>query len=159
MPSPLPHGETLGIDVGLEKYLATSSGELVKRPKFFNRLHRELQLLQRRLKLKKKGSNKRGKLLQKIARVHERIANTRKDFQFKLAHRLCDQVAPRAGTEFPLGERLRWATAFRRKKNLRERVHTCSSCGYRTDRDVASAQVICSRGLNAVGQTVSEIAP
>ena len=216
-PSPLPHGEVLGVDVGLEKYLATSAGELVKRPKFFNRFHRELQLLQRRLKFKKKGSHKRARLLQKIARLHERIANTRKDFQFKLAHHLCEgtgmifveDIDFRIMAKGMLGKHtldagfgqfrsiLKWVCWKRNiyftevehrgtsqecpecgihtgKKSLSERVHVCLNCGYATDRDVASAQVICQRGLNkvasaemnsaacddrAVGQPVFEIAP
>ena len=42
------------------------------------------------------------------------------------------------------------------KKLLSERVHSCSECGYTTDRDVAAAQVVEERGLNsvAVGRTV-----
>jgi putative transposase len=40
------------------------------------------------------------------------------------------------------------------KKELSERVHQCSECGYTTDRDVAAAQVVEQRGLVAVGQTV-----
>ncbi|MGK7872929.1 MAG: RNA-guided endonuclease InsQ/TnpB family protein, partial [Xenococcaceae cyanobacterium] len=86
------HGHGLGIDLGLEKFLATSDGELVGRPKFFNSLHRKLKLLQRKLKHKKKGSKNRRKLGRKIARIHEQIAQTRKDFHFKIAHHLCDQA-------------------------------------------------------------------
>jgi len=47
-------------------------------------------LLQRRLKTKQKGSNNRHKLVEKIARLHQRISDTRKDWHFKLAHKLCD---------------------------------------------------------------------
>lgn len=39
------------------------------------------------------------------------------------------------------------------KKELSERVHQCSECGYTTVRDVAAAQVVVQRGLVAVGQT------
>ncbi|WP_414585069.1 RNA-guided endonuclease InsQ/TnpB family protein [Scytonema sp. PCC 10023] len=78
-------GHPLGVDIGLDKYLATSDGELVSRPRFFNALHRELKLLQRRLKHKKKGSSNWLKLQRKIARVHQRINDTRKDWHFKLA--------------------------------------------------------------------------
>jgi len=86
------HGHFLGVDIGLDKYLATSDGELVSRPRFFNALHRELKLLQRRLKHKKKGSSNWLKLQTKIARVHQKISDTRKDWYFKLAHRLCDSA-------------------------------------------------------------------
>jgi putative transposase len=85
------HGHPLGIDLGLDKFLATSDGELIERPRFLNQLHRKLKLLQRRLKNKKKGSKNRHKLNQKIARLHQQISDNRKDWQFKLAHHLCDQ--------------------------------------------------------------------
>jgi putative transposase len=85
------HGHPIGIDVGLESFLATSDGQLIRRPKFFNSLHRQLKLLQRRLKNKKMGSNNRQKLNQKIARLHQKISDTRKDFHFKTAHKICDQ--------------------------------------------------------------------
>ena len=85
-------GHAIGIDVGLEYFLSTSDGLQVKRPRFFDTLHRKLKLLQRRLKTKQKGSNNWRKLGRKIARVHQRIADTRKDWHFKLAHRLCAQA-------------------------------------------------------------------
>ena len=44
------------------------------------------------------------------------------------------------------------------KKTLGERVHLCSVCGYTTNRDVAAAQVVCQRGLVAVGQPVNQVA-
>jgi putative transposase len=83
------HGHPVGIDVGLESFLATSDGQLIARPKFLNTLHRQMQLLQRRLKFKKLGSNNRKKLNAKIARLHQRISDTRKDFHFKTAESLC----------------------------------------------------------------------
>ncbi|HEY9691656.1 MAG TPA: transposase [Oculatellaceae cyanobacterium] len=85
-------GYPLGVDIGLTQYLATSDGELIDRPKFFNALHGKLKSLQRRLKHKKKGSSNWLKLQNKIARVHEKISDTRKDWHFKLAHHLCDQA-------------------------------------------------------------------
>ena len=85
-------GHFLGVDIGLDKYLATSDGELVSRPRFFHKLQRELKLLQRRLKHKKKGSSNWLKLQHKIARRHQKIHDTRKDWHFKLAHHLCDQA-------------------------------------------------------------------
>ena len=86
------HGHPLGIDLGLDKFLATSDGQLVDRPRFLNQLHRELKLLQRRLRNKQKGSRNRHKLNQRIARLHQRVSDTRKDWHFKLAHSLCDKA-------------------------------------------------------------------
>jgi hypothetical protein len=43
-------------------------------------------------------------------------------------------------------------------RTCQARVHECPECGYKTDRDVAAAQVVRNRGVSAVGQTVDEIA-
>ncbi|WP_255348878.1 transposase [Lyngbya sp. PCC 8106] len=91
IPDVMPHGNAIGIDVGLSYFLSTSEGEQVARPRFFDKLQRQLKLLQRCLKRKQKRSNARAKLIQKIGRIHEQIAASRLDWQFKLAHHLCDQ--------------------------------------------------------------------
>ena len=39
IPNAMPVGNAIGIDMGLEKFLAVSTGKLVARPKFFVRLH------------------------------------------------------------------------------------------------------------------------
>lgn len=88
VPDAMPHGFPVGIDLGLDQFLATSEGKLVKRPKFLKTEHRKLKLLQRRLRSKQKGSNNRHKLNKKIARLHQRVTDTRKDWQFKLAHEI-----------------------------------------------------------------------
>ena len=90
VPSPLPHGHPRGLDLGFDKFVATSDGKEMKRPRFLKTLQRKLKLLQRRLRNKQKGSNNRHKLNQKIARLHQRISDTRKDWHFKLAHQLCE---------------------------------------------------------------------
>ncbi|MDJ0533330.1 MAG: transposase [Xenococcaceae cyanobacterium MO_207.B15] len=86
--SPIPHGHPRGLDLGFDKFVATSDGEEIKRPRFLKTLQRKLKLLQRRLKNKPYGSNNRYKLNQKIARLHQRISDTRKDWHFKLSHHL-----------------------------------------------------------------------
>jgi len=86
-----PAGEiSLGIDAGINAFVATSRGELIKAPRFLLEVMSKLKSLQRRLKHKTKGSKNWLKLQNKIARVHEKVADTRRDWQFKLAHQLCD---------------------------------------------------------------------
>ena len=82
---------SLGLDTGIESFVATSSEELIKSPKFLRSKLRKLKTLQRRLKKKIKGSNNWLKVQKKIAIFHEKIANTRRDWLFKLAHHLCNQ--------------------------------------------------------------------
>ena len=83
-------GHFVGVDVGLEHFLSTSDGMQVERPKFLVRMQRKLKLLQRRLKGKELGSANWKRQQRKISRLHERVANTRKDFHYKQAHKLCD---------------------------------------------------------------------
>jgi putative transposase len=92
IPDVMPHGRAIGIDVGLEYFLSTSEGEQVQRPRFFGRLQSKLKLLQRRLKRKQVRSENRTKLLKKIGKIHEQIAAARLDWQFKLAHHLCNDA-------------------------------------------------------------------
>ncbi|MCD8486177.1 MAG: transposase [Desertifilum sp.] len=84
-------GHVVGVDVGLQYFVSTSDGLEVERPQFFVDMQRQLKLLQRFLKHKVIGSSNWRKMQKKVARLHERISNTRKDFHFKTAHRLCSQ--------------------------------------------------------------------
>lgn len=92
VPNIAPSGQPLGIDLGLKSFLATSTGEIIARPKFFVDLQRKLKLLQQRASHKKLGSNNWRKAQAKVAQLHEYIHNTRSYFHFKLAHKLCDQA-------------------------------------------------------------------
>jgi putative transposase len=92
LPDVPPQGHALGIDIGLSYFLSTSDGEQITRPRFSDKLHRKLELLQRCLKRKQKRSTTRAQLIQKIGKVHEQVAASRLDWQFKLAHHLCDSA-------------------------------------------------------------------
>jgi putative transposase len=81
---------SIGLDAGIESFIATSQNELIKAPKFLRDNLRKLKLLQRRLKNKIKGSNSWLRIQNRIAKLHEKIADTRKDWHFKLAHKICD---------------------------------------------------------------------
>ena len=93
IPEPPLVGHMVGVDVGLEYFLSTSDGLQVERPRFFVDLQRKLKSLQRRLKRKQLGSANWKKAQLTVARLHEQIARTRKDFHFKAAHQLCDTAA------------------------------------------------------------------
>jgi putative transposase len=92
LPTVEPSGYPIGIDVGLNHFVATSEGRLVERPRFFVDSQSKLKLLQRRASKKEKGSKNRQKAYQKVARHHERIANRRKNYHYHVAHELCDKA-------------------------------------------------------------------
>ena len=197
VPDLMPHGEGIGIDIGLTNFIATSNGLLVKRQKFFIDAERKLKLLQKSVSRKKLGSNNWRKAQKKAALVHEYVTNCRKDWHRKLSHQICKDVGmifvedlnlimlsrgmlgkhcldASWGQFFTILEQtcLKYGVYFQKvnanktsqtcpncltetgKKQLSERTHSCSNCGYTTDRDVAAAQVVLIRGLAAVGHTV-----
>jgi putative transposase len=86
------HGELLAIDVGINSFVATSNNLLIKRPRFFRDAERQLKLLQKRVSRKQKGSNNWKKALAKVVKLHEYVANARKDFHWKIANQLCQQT-------------------------------------------------------------------
>ena len=91
VPDALPGKKSIGLDAGIESFVATPT-QLIKSPKFLAQSARKLKLLQRRLKHKTKGSNNWLKLQNKIARLYEKVANTRRDWHFKLAYQITQNV-------------------------------------------------------------------
>ena len=67
---------------------SSSSGEVVGNPKFFHQDEKKLAKAQRRHAKKKKGSKNRKKACLKVARMHARIADRRRDFLHQLSTRL-----------------------------------------------------------------------
>src|SRR4028118_279072 len=90
VPDAMPHGEAIGIDVGISHFAAVSNGKLFPNPRPFKKLERKLRLLQQRVSRKVKGSNNRKKAQVKVSKLYERIANTRKNYYWLVAHNLCD---------------------------------------------------------------------
>ena len=86
---PLPvTDKSVGVDVGLKSFLITSDGETIANPKYYARDEKKLATAQRRHAKKQKGSKNREKARQKVARIHARIADTRRDFQHKASTKL-----------------------------------------------------------------------
>jgi putative transposase len=92
IPDTISHGNPVGIDIGLTNFVATSNGLLIKRTRFFADAERKLKLLQQRVTRKRIGSNNRKRASEKVALVHEYLANCRKDWHRKLSHQICDDA-------------------------------------------------------------------
>ncbi len=85
----LPKKEnTIGIDLGLKEFAITSNGEKIKNPKVLKKYEKKIARLNRSLARKEKGSNNWHKAKKKLAKVNEKVANTRKDFLHKLSTKL-----------------------------------------------------------------------
>ena len=92
VPDPIAGKTSIGIDAGVKNFIATSKGHIVKPIRFLLKHARKLVLLQRRLARKKKRSKNWHKELKKVQRLHEKVANTRKDWLYKLAIWVCTQA-------------------------------------------------------------------
>ncbi|MCC5033343.1 transposase [Streptomyces sp. WAC 00631] len=78
----------VGIDAGLTSLVTLSTGEKIANPKHERKDRAKLARAQRELSRKAKGSNNREKARRKVARVHARITDRRRDFLHKLTTRL-----------------------------------------------------------------------
>jgi len=83
-----PCSNEIGVDLGVTSLVALSDGEKIANPKGFNAKRRKLKKAQKALIRKQKGSNNRHKARLKVAKVHQEIADARKDFIHKLTIRL-----------------------------------------------------------------------
>jgi len=81
-------GNAVGIDVGLTCLMTLSTGEKIANPRHERRDRARLAKAQRRLAKKAPGSSNRARARRKVARVHARIAERRRDGLHKLTTRL-----------------------------------------------------------------------
>ncbi|MGW0643205.1 RNA-guided endonuclease InsQ/TnpB family protein [Streptomyces badius] len=89
VPAPMP-GTTnaVGIDAGITSLVTLSTGEKITNPRHERKDRARLAKAQRNLAKKTKGSNNRAKARRKVAKVHARIADRRRDHLHKLTTRL-----------------------------------------------------------------------
>lgn len=85
---PIGEKNSIGVDLGIKDFLVTSEGEVVENPKFLRNSIERLKVLQRRASKKQKGSSNRKKANKRVALLHEKITNQRKDFLHKTSTKL-----------------------------------------------------------------------
>jgi len=81
----------VGIDLGLKDFAITSDGIVYNNPKFLRSLEYKLKFQQRTLSRMKLGSNNWYKQKLKVARIHEKITNARKDYLHKISTELINE--------------------------------------------------------------------
>ncbi|MGB7707937.1 MAG: RNA-guided endonuclease TnpB family protein [Microcoleus sp.] len=86
---PLPISDNaVGIDLGITSLLATSNGDKIANPKHFKKHRKRLKKAQKNLYRKQKGSKNREKARIKVAKIHLKISDDRKDFLQKTTTQL-----------------------------------------------------------------------
>jgi len=81
---------SIGIDLGIKTFAVMSNGEKAESPSY-KELDRKIRNLQRKLARQPKDSKRREITRLKIAKLHNRIADTRKDFLHKLSTKIVNE--------------------------------------------------------------------
>jgi putative transposase len=90
--SPLPPcSGAIGLDAGLNSFLALSNGEFIDNPRFFRMDEKALAKAGRKQAKTKKGSKPRKKANKVLSRIHERVRNRRHNFVHQTARRLVNR--------------------------------------------------------------------
>ena len=83
--------DKIGIDLGIDSFIATDKGYKIKAPSFLRTLERRLGAAQKSLSRKKKYSANYNKQRIAVASIHEKISNQRQDFTHKLSFKIIDE--------------------------------------------------------------------
>lgn len=83
--------EDVGIDLGITHFAALSDGAFIENPRYYRRVEKKLVKLQQALSKKKRGSHRRKKTVQQVAKAHRKIHNQRKDFHHKASRQLVNR--------------------------------------------------------------------
>jgi putative transposase len=93
-PAPSTEGRVIGVDLGLKHFAVISDGNKVSKydnPKHLAKHEKNLKRKQQKLARKQKGSNSRNKYKKVVARVYERVSNSRADFLHKLSRKIVNE--------------------------------------------------------------------
>ena len=113
------NNNAIGLDLGIKDLIITSDGEVINNEKLTYKYENKLAKLQRQLAKKKKGSKNWDKQRIKIARLHEKITNIRKDNLNKVSYTLVKE------NQFIFSEDLN-IKGMVKNHNLAKSIHDCS---------------------------------
>jgi putative transposase len=89
---PLPQVQTkVGLDLGISNLITVSNGEKIANPKSLRQAQKKLKRLQKSLDRKVKGCNNRYKARLKVAKLHEKVSNIRRDNLHKVTTKLLQE--------------------------------------------------------------------
>lgn len=80
----------LGLDFSMHELYVASDGTSANYPRFYRQALEKLEREQRKLSKMQKGSNNREKQRIRVAKLHEKVANQRKDFLHKQSRQIAN---------------------------------------------------------------------
>lgn len=88
---PIKEESTVGIDLGIKTFAVCSDGIEIENPKYLKKSIKRLKVIQKRLSKKQKNSKNKNRQRLKVARLHEKVCNQRKDFLHKTSTAITKQ--------------------------------------------------------------------
>ena len=166
---PKPKNDAIGVDLGVTKLVATSNGTTYENPHALAIQEEKLLRAQKILSRKKKGSKNYEKQRIRVARLHEKVKNTRKDAMHKLTTALINEnqvivaetLKPknmvknhhlaRSISDASFGEIIRqfsykaewYKRTFIQIDQFFPSTKTCSRCGYTQDIPLSQRTYVC----------------
>jgi len=116
--------QVVGLDMGVAKFYVDSNGKICENPKHFKKHERQLRIENRSLARKKKGSNSWKKQAKRIALLHHKIGNVRKDF----LHKESTNIAKRYNTVYVEDLNIKGMV----RSNLSKSILDCGWATFRT---------------------------
>ena len=86
-----PKFNACGFDLGIKDFAIFDSGEVIENPKYYRTIEYRIKKTQRQLSKCKKFSKNYKKVQLKLAKLHEKIKNQRKDFQHKISRKIVNE--------------------------------------------------------------------
>jgi putative transposase len=80
-----PTGCETGIDLGVEAFATLSDGARIFHPGWYRKAERALKTAQRQVSRRKRGSNRRRKAVNLLAKAHQKVRRQRQDYHHKTA--------------------------------------------------------------------------
>jgi putative transposase len=90
---PIKPTRIIGVDVGIKHLAVTSEREVFANPKALIKAQKTLRIRQKAISRKIKGSNNRRKAVVKVAKLHRRVVNIRKDTIHKMTHSIAKNAS------------------------------------------------------------------
>jgi putative transposase len=72
----------------VSKLATLSTGDVIENPRYYRKAARKLEKAQQALARKKRGSNRRKKAVQRVAKLHRKVRNQRNDYLHQWSRRL-----------------------------------------------------------------------